>query len=177
MLIRSVLFNFQGASSATRSGDLFIISHLFELVKYFFKISFEFSLIFSHFRRDIRGFAYRFRSSLFIISLWSRFVKYFLKYFSDFFESRITVIFISAPLPRQLLYYTLFFCVCQHIYWKILHNKFYHFSTVLYISIYRNSHKNRSRPQAGSLTIKMYQPFSLSSEMIFTKLSTSLKSL
>ena len=42
MLIRSVLFNFQGASSVTRSGDLFIISHLFELVKYFLKLFLNF---------------------------------------------------------------------------------------------------------------------------------------
>ena len=37
MLIRSVLFNFQGASSATRSGDLFIISLSVHFVKWYFK--------------------------------------------------------------------------------------------------------------------------------------------
>ena len=77
---------------------------------------FRFFLIFSRFRRNIRGFAYHFRSSLFIISLCFRFVKYFLKYFSDFFDFCISVTFISAPLSRQLLYYTLFLSVCQHIY-------------------------------------------------------------
>ena len=54
MLIRSVLFNFQGAFRRL-PDDLFIISHLFEFVKYFLKISFEIFLIFSHFRRDLWG--------------------------------------------------------------------------------------------------------------------------
>ena len=55
MLIRSVLFNFQGAFNSSLSGDFVIISHLFEFVKYFLKISFEIFLIFSHFRRDLWG--------------------------------------------------------------------------------------------------------------------------
>ena len=63
------------------SGDFVIISHLFEFVKRFSKIFFEIFSIYSQFRRDLWGFANRFRDSLFIISLCFLFVKYFLNFF------------------------------------------------------------------------------------------------
>ena len=85
MLIRSVLFNFQGAfltlSLSFLSDDFVIISHLFEFVKRFFKLFFK---VFSNHLDSLSRSDFLFES-FYIISLSLEFVKRFLKLFSKFF--------------------------------------------------------------------------------------------
>ena len=86
MLIRSVLFNFQGASQSALSGDFVIISHSFKLVKYFFKISFDFFLEAFKKRLSLRKLNYY----ITFILVCQEVFQNFLKNFRDFLLSFAT---------------------------------------------------------------------------------------
>ena len=115
MLIRSVLFNFQGAfltlSLSFLSDDFVIISHLFEFVKRFFKL---FSKFFSN-HLDSLSRSDSLFESFYIISLSLEFVKRFLKLFFKVFCDLFAFV---VPSSRVLVYYITFIDKSQHFFEK-----------------------------------------------------------
>ena len=127
MLIRSVLFNFQGAflnSVFLISQTTLLLYHIFSsLSRGFSKIIFE--PLFKPSRSDLTVCRFS-RSSLFIISLCFRFVKRFSKLF---FKVFCDLFAFAVPSSRVLVYYITFTGKSQHFF-----EKFFSFVTyVLYI--------------------------------------------
>ena len=82
-------------NSSLLLSNSFIISHLFEFVKYFFKISFDF------FRLVL--FSFFLRCNFYIISYSFAFVKYFFKISFDFFLDLLLSYMISCLFAYSLL--------------------------------------------------------------------------